>query len=94
MNGTRSLPSRTHLTDRTTPLKIRTITCTRCRLSNGCLVSVRVIAGYWLLREQSFYQWPSGLGVILQVGEEGDLPPIPTDFPKCGSFVGPEFFLM
>lgn len=50
--------------------------------------------GYWLLREQSFYQWPSGLGVILQVGEESDLPPIPTDFPKCGSFVGPEFFLM
>ncbi|KAE8752906.1 Laccase-7-like [Frankliniella occidentalis] len=50
--------------------------------------------GYWLLREQSFYRSSSGLGVILQVGEESDLPPIPSDFPKCGSFIGPEFFLI
>ncbi|KAK3908437.1 Laccase-15 [Frankliniella fusca] len=50
--------------------------------------------GYWLLREQSFYRWSTGLGVILQVGEESDLPPIPSDFPKCGSFSGPEFLLM
>lgn len=59
--------------------------------------AIRFIAdnpGYWLLREQSFYRWPAGLGVILQVGDQGDLPPVPSDFPKCGSFIGPEFFLM
>jgi len=51
-------------------------------------------AGYWLLHEQSPSNWASGLSTVLRVGEKGDLPSLPDDFPLCGSWVGPEFFLI
>ncbi|XP_073981277.1 uncharacterized protein isoform X2 [Rhodnius prolixus] len=51
-------------------------------------------AGYWLLHDQSAAQWSRGLDLVLRVGKESDLPPLPEKFPKCGSWVGPQFFLI
>ncbi|XP_034939119.1 laccase-2-like isoform X2 [Chelonus insularis] len=50
--------------------------------------------GYWMLRDENALEWTRGLDVILQVGEPSDMVPPPQDFPKCGSFVGPDYFLI
>ena len=50
--------------------------------------------GYWILRDEHAADWTRGLDVILQVGERNDVVPPPEDFPKCGSFVGPDYFLI
>ncbi|XP_020298283.1 laccase-like isoform X2 [Pseudomyrmex gracilis] len=50
--------------------------------------------GYWMLRDELAADWTRGLDVILQVGEPGDMVAAPHDFPKCGSFVGPDYFLI
>ncbi|XP_029056021.1 laccase-5-like isoform X2 [Osmia bicornis bicornis] len=50
--------------------------------------------GYWMLRDEHAAYWTRGLDVILQVGENSDMVPAPQDFPKCGSFVGPDYFLI
>ncbi|XP_024221046.1 laccase-4-like isoform X3 [Bombus impatiens] len=50
--------------------------------------------GYWMLRDEHAAEWTRGLDVILQVGHTSDMVPAPEDFPKCGSFVGPDYFLI
>ncbi|XP_063984368.1 uncharacterized protein LOC135166222 isoform X2 [Diachasmimorpha longicaudata] len=50
--------------------------------------------GYWMLRDEHAPEWTRGLDVILQVGDATDMVPAPQDFPKCGSFVGPDYFLI
>ncbi|KAL6259668.1 hypothetical protein P5V15_009584 [Pogonomyrmex californicus] len=50
--------------------------------------------GYWMLRDEHATDWTRGLDVVLQVGEPGDMVTAPQDFPKCGSFVGPDYFLI
>ncbi|XP_015111395.1 laccase-4 [Diachasma alloeum] len=50
--------------------------------------------GYWMLRDEHAPEWTRGLDVILQVGDTTDMVPAPQDFPKCGSFVGPDYFLI
>ncbi|KAL0105866.1 hypothetical protein PUN28_015944 [Cardiocondyla obscurior] len=50
--------------------------------------------GYWMLRDEHATAWTRGLDVILQVGDPGDMVVAPQDFPKCGSFVGPDYFLI
>ncbi|XP_063531553.1 uncharacterized protein LOC134742375 [Cydia strobilella] len=50
--------------------------------------------GYWLMRDERSTHWTRGLDFILKVGEEGDFVQAPADFPKCGSYVGPEYFLI
>lgn len=50
--------------------------------------------GYWMLRDEHAADWTRGLDVVLQIGESNDMMPAPQDFPKCGSFVGPDYFLI
>ncbi|XP_032672515.1 laccase-2-like isoform X2 [Odontomachus brunneus] len=50
--------------------------------------------GYWMLRDEHAADWTRGLDVILQVGDPSDMVVAPQDFPKCGSFVGPDYFLI
>ncbi|XP_012535530.2 laccase-1 isoform X2 [Monomorium pharaonis] len=50
--------------------------------------------GYWMLRDEHATDWTRGLDIILQVGEPSDMVVAPQDFPKCGSFVGPDYFLI
>lgn len=50
--------------------------------------------GYWMLRDEHAADWTRGLDVVLQVGEPSDMISAPQDFPKCGSFVGPDYFLI
>ncbi|XP_076162849.1 uncharacterized protein LOC143144386 isoform X2 [Ptiloglossa arizonensis] len=50
--------------------------------------------GYWMLRDEHAADWTRGLDVILQVGETDEMASAPEDFPKCGSFVGPDYFLI
>ena len=52
------------------------------------------LTGYWLLHDQHFSYWTKGFDVILHVGRPYDVPPTPKDFPRCGSWVGPEYFLI
>ncbi|KAK9512206.1 hypothetical protein O3M35_000676 [Rhynocoris fuscipes] len=74
------------------PIIKDTITVPKSRI-----VSLRFLAdsaGYWLLHDQSAAQWSRGLDLVLRIGKESDLPSLPEDFPKCGSWVGPQFFLI
>lgn len=50
--------------------------------------------GYWLMRDERSTHWTRGLDFILKVGEDRDFVQAPSDFPKCGSYVGPEYFLI
>ncbi|XP_026671375.1 laccase-4-like isoform X1 [Ceratina calcarata] len=50
--------------------------------------------GYWMLRDEHAADWTRGLDVILQVGDPSNMVSAPEDFPKCGSFVGPDYFLI
>lgn len=49
--------------------------------------------GYWLMRDERSTHWTRGLDFILKVGDRRDFVQAPSDFPKCGSYVGPEYFL-
>ncbi|KAG7307516.1 hypothetical protein JYU34_007721 [Plutella xylostella] len=50
--------------------------------------------GYWMMRDEKAPHWTRGLDFVLKVGEESDFVQAPADFPKCGSYVGPEYFLI
>lgn len=50
--------------------------------------------GYWMMRDERSVHWTRGLDFILKVGVESDFIQAPSDFPKCGSYVGPEYFLI
>ncbi|KAJ8725810.1 hypothetical protein PYW08_003993 [Mythimna loreyi] len=50
--------------------------------------------GFWMMRDERSSHWTRGLDFILKVGEESDFVQAPPDFPKCGSYVGPEYFLI
>uniref|UniRef100_S4PNX6 Laccase-4 n=1 Tax=Pararge aegeria TaxID=116150 RepID=S4PNX6_9NEOP len=50
--------------------------------------------GYWMMRDERSAHWTRGLDFVLKVGEQRDFVQAPRDFPKCGSYVGPEYFLI
>ncbi|XP_034840553.1 uncharacterized protein [Maniola hyperantus] len=50
--------------------------------------------GYWMMRDERSAHWTRGLDFVLKVGEQRDFVQAPVDFPKCGSYVGPEYFLI
>ncbi|XP_041977251.1 laccase-1-like [Aricia agestis] len=61
------------------------------------VVSLRFKAdnpGYWIMRDERSSHWTRGLDFVFKVGEERDFVRAPPDFPKCGSYVGPEYFLI
>lgn len=57
------------------------------------LICRYVCLGFWMLRDELSNSWSSGMDIILQVGTEDDVESAPSDFPTCGNWVGPEFFL-
>lgn len=50
--------------------------------------------GYWMLRDERSNHWTRGLDLLFKVGDDGDFVQAPADFPKCGSYVGPEYFFI
>ena len=46
-------------------------------------------SGYWLFHCHLSFHIEVGMGLIFKVGEEHDFPPVPKDFPKCGSWLPP-----
>lgn len=50
--------------------------------------------GFWMLRDEQSRGWTRGMDIIFQVGDLGDVVATPTNFPTCGSFIGPDFFLL
>lgn len=51
-------------------------------------------AGYWILRDENSSKWSRGMDVVLKVGGQCDMVQPPSNFPQCGSWVGPDFFLL
>nr|XP_033342198.1 laccase-2-like [Megalopta genalis] len=43
--------------------------------------------GYWFFHCHFIYHQLSGMAMIVRVGEQEDLPPIPKKFPKCGNYM-------
>jgi hypothetical protein len=33
------------------------------------------------------YHLATGMSLVLQVGEDGDWPPVPRNFPRCGNYL-------
>ncbi|XP_072045930.1 uncharacterized protein [Amphiura filiformis] len=53
---------------------------------------VRFVAdnpGKWFFHCHDIFHQDYGMAIVFQVGEESDLPPIPADFPRCGSWSQP-----
>ncbi|XP_076641104.1 uncharacterized protein LOC143352475 [Halictus rubicundus] len=42
--------------------------------------------GFWMLHCHFIYHQASGMEMVMRVGQQEDLPPTPTGFPKCGNF--------
>ncbi|EEB11257.1 multicopper oxidase, putative [Pediculus humanus corporis] len=64
-------------------------------LSSGYLYVIRFKAdnpGYWLFDEENSSHFSKGLSLVFKVGRESDFPNVPDNFPKCGDWIGPEFF--
>ncbi|XP_050436491.1 uncharacterized protein LOC126843171 isoform X2 [Adelges cooleyi] len=60
------------------------------------VTAVRFIAdnpGFWLFRSEKTSVWSNGLSLIFKIIPSGSFPPVPEDFPRCGNFIGPDFFL-
>lgn len=45
------------------------------------------LKGYWFLHCHLEFHSEFGMGVVLKVGEPKDLPPVPEDFPTCGTWI-------
>ncbi|XP_012225378.2 uncharacterized protein [Linepithema humile] len=45
--------------------------------------------GYWLFHCHFIYHQMVGMSVLLHVGEQEDIPPVPKNFPKCGGYSPP-----
>ncbi|XP_014240544.1 laccase-5 [Cimex lectularius] len=45
--------------------------------------------GYWLFHCHFLFHIVIGMNLILHVGTQADLPPIPPNFPRCGDFLPP-----
>ncbi|XP_043518680.1 laccase-5-like [Frieseomelitta varia] len=45
--------------------------------------------GFWFFHCHFVYHQASGMEMVLKVGEQKDLPPVPPNFPKCGNFQNP-----
>ncbi|XP_078042066.1 uncharacterized protein LOC144472650 [Augochlora pura] len=43
--------------------------------------------GYWFFHCHFIYHQLSGMEMIIRVGEQEDLPPVPKNFPKCGNYM-------
>ncbi|CAH0721849.1 unnamed protein product, partial [Brenthis ino] len=50
--------------------------------------------GVWMMRDEKSAHWTRGLDFVLKVGDQKNFVQAPADFPKCGSYVGPEYFLI
>ncbi|KAK9889616.1 hypothetical protein WA026_006990 [Henosepilachna vigintioctopunctata] len=67
------------------------------RLPKNNALGVRFKAdnpGFWILRDEKSGGYTRGMDVIFQVGSYKDMVSMPSGFPSCGSFVGPDFFLI
>ncbi|KAK5644323.1 hypothetical protein RI129_005623 [Pyrocoelia pectoralis] len=67
------------------------------RVPKNGVVAVRFLAnnpGYWMLRDEHSEEWSRGMDVVLQVGGSCDMISKPNNFPTCGSWTGPDFFLI
>lgn len=47
-----------------------------------------------MLRDEHSRHWTRGLDVVFQVGDVSEMVSTPSNFPTCGSWVGPDFFLI
>ncbi|XP_076303579.1 uncharacterized protein LOC143221864 [Lasioglossum baleicum] len=43
--------------------------------------------GFWMLHCHFVYHQASGMEMVMRVGNQSDLPPMPAGFPKCGNFM-------
>ncbi|XP_063928089.1 uncharacterized protein LOC135141166 isoform X2 [Zophobas morio] len=67
------------------------------RVPKNGVVALRFLAnnpGFWMLRDEKSKGWTRGMDIVFQVGDSSDLPSTPSDFPTCGNYIGPDFFLM
>ncbi|XP_008481329.1 uncharacterized protein LOC103518051 isoform X1 [Diaphorina citri] len=73
--------------------RISTVSKDTIGVARGQAATIRFHAqnpGVWSLHSQHNLQHQ----VLFQVGEPSDLPPTPQNFPTCGNYIGPEFFLI
>ncbi|XP_071512018.1 uncharacterized protein [Diadema antillarum] len=45
--------------------------------------------GWWFLHCHLEFHVEVGMGLVVRVGNQTDLPPVPKDFPRCGNYYGP-----
>nr|AON96381.1 laccase 1 [Coptotermes formosanus] len=43
--------------------------------------------GLWFFHCHFMYHLATGMSLVLQVGEDGDWPPVPRNFPRCGNYL-------
>ncbi|XP_060529853.1 uncharacterized protein LOC132704101 [Cylas formicarius] len=61
------------------------------------VVVIRFLAknpGMWMLRDEKSVGWTKGLDTVFQFGDIGEMVATPSNFPSCGNYIGPDFFLL
>ncbi|KAI4499520.1 hypothetical protein M0802_005416 [Mischocyttarus mexicanus] len=61
--------------------------------TGGCAI-LRFYAdnpGWWLFHCHFLWHTVSGMDVVIHVGQESNMPPVPQDFPVCGDYVPPVY---
>ena len=53
------------------------------------ITSVSLCAGYWLLHCHITFHIEVGMGLVFKVGQQSMFPPVPDNFPRCGSWLPP-----
>ncbi|XP_019754533.2 L-ascorbate oxidase-like [Dendroctonus ponderosae] len=67
------------------------------RIPRFGVVILRFLAknpGIWMLRDENSHGWSKGLDLAIEVGERHQMVSTPSNFPTCGDYIGPEFFLL
>lgn len=47
-----------------------------------------VVIGYWLFHCHIEFHVEVGMATVFKIGEDWDMPPPPSSFPKCGNYNG------
>lgn len=48
-----------------------------------------LFTGYWLFHCHFIFHIVIGMNLVLHVGTQNDLPPVPHNFPRCGDHLPP-----
>ena len=54
-----------------------------------CFIYFCCLLGYWFMHCHFLFHIAIGMNLVIHVGTQADLPPVPPNFPTCGHHLPP-----